>query len=283
MARVLIAEDEEALRAFIARALAQDGHEVIAAADGGEALDVLAREGGRFELLLTDIRMPVMDGIALALAAARDFPDVTILLMTGYADQRERAHGLEALIRGVVAKPFTLSEIRFQVAAALADASDAVLPRQHAGELQRLDRLGDRAPGAAGPDGDCLVAGEAAARASVVKHPQEGAQNVQGGPARVLVAAADAPVGHGTTVLGQGEVDGLMAQAVGQDANPGVGEGEHRYPVAHRRPRGDVAGVAGAEGPGGDRFLSPEIETAVEYVRSGNAVRAAETVTGPLE
>ena len=46
-----------------------------------------------------------------------------------------------------------------------------------------------------------------------------------------------------------------------------------------------VAGLrsSGAEGPGGDRFLSPEIETAVEYVRSGNAVRAAETVTGPLE
>jgi len=119
MARILVAEDEEALRAFVVRALAQDGHEVIAAADGGEALDVLAREQGRFELLLTDIRMPVMDGIALALAAARDFPDLTILLMTGYADQRERAHGLDALIHDVIAKPFSLGDIRKAVTEAL--------------------------------------------------------------------------------------------------------------------------------------------------------------------
>jgi len=119
MPRILLAEDEEALRAFIARALAQDGHEVIATADGGEALDVLTREEGKFDLLLTDIRMPVMDGIALALAAARDHPDLTILLMTGYADQRERAHGLDALIHDVIAKPFSLTEIRKAVQEAL--------------------------------------------------------------------------------------------------------------------------------------------------------------------
>jgi len=120
MARILLAEDEEALRAFVTRALVQDGHEVVAAADGGEALDVLTREQGRFELLLTDIRMPVMDGIALALAAARDWPELTILLMTGYADQRERAHGLDALIHDVIAKPFSLSDIRKAVDEALA-------------------------------------------------------------------------------------------------------------------------------------------------------------------
>ena len=95
MARILIAEDEESLRAMFARALTTDGHAVETAADGSEALDVLARANGRFDLLLTDIRMPIMDGIALALAVARDFPDLTILLMTGYADQRERAQGLE--------------------------------------------------------------------------------------------------------------------------------------------------------------------------------------------
>jgi two-component system cell cycle response regulator CpdR len=119
MARILLAEDEEALRAFIIRALAQDGHEVVAAADGGEALDALTRERGRFDLLLTDIRMPVMDGIALSLAAARDHPELTILLMTGYADQRERAHGLDALIHDVIAKPFSLGDIRKAVAEAL--------------------------------------------------------------------------------------------------------------------------------------------------------------------
>jgi CheY-like chemotaxis protein len=120
MARILIAEDEEALRGFLRRALVEAGHSVTVAADGLEALDRLTRDNGAYDLLLSDIKMPVMDGIALALAAARDFPNLTILLMTGYADQRERAHGLDALIRGVITKPFSLAEIRFEVAAALA-------------------------------------------------------------------------------------------------------------------------------------------------------------------
>jgi CheY-like chemotaxis protein len=123
MARILIAEDEEALRGFVRRALADVGHDVTVAADGAEALDLLGR--GKFDLLLADIKMPVMDGIALALAAARDYPDLVILLMTGYADQRERAHGLDALIHDVITKPFTLAEIRLAVASALSAVTPA--------------------------------------------------------------------------------------------------------------------------------------------------------------
>ncbi len=120
MARILIAEDEEALGALCARALASDGHEVKTACDGSAALDLLVRHEGRFDVLITDIRMPIMDGIALALAAARDFPDLTILLMTGYADQRERAHGLEAIIHDVITKPFSVAALRDTVKEALA-------------------------------------------------------------------------------------------------------------------------------------------------------------------
>ena len=117
MARILVAEDEEGLRSLVARALAQDGHAVMTANDGAEALDLLTREQGAFELLLTDIRMPIMDGIAL------DHPHVAILLMTGYADQRERASGLDALIHDVIAKPFSLATIRGAVRDAIAAAS----------------------------------------------------------------------------------------------------------------------------------------------------------------
>ncbi len=119
MARILIAEDEEALRALCARALMGDGHDVRTACDGTDALDLVGRENGRFDLLLTDIRMPIMDGIALALAVARDHPDITILLMTGYADQRERAHGLNAIIHDVISKPFTVAALRGAVDEAL--------------------------------------------------------------------------------------------------------------------------------------------------------------------
>ena len=120
MARILIAEDEEPVRMLVTRALAGDAHSVVATVDGAEALDTLQREKGGFDLLLTDIQMPVMDGIALALAVARDYPNLPILLMTGYADQRERAAGLESLVVDVIAKPFAVAEIRFAVAAALA-------------------------------------------------------------------------------------------------------------------------------------------------------------------
>jgi two-component system cell cycle response regulator CpdR len=119
MARVLIADDEEPMRLLVSRAIAMDGHDITTAQDGAEALEILTREDGRFDLLLTDIKMPVMDGIALALAAARDFPKLTILLMTGFADQRERASGLDAIVHDVVTKPFSVADIRTAVADAL--------------------------------------------------------------------------------------------------------------------------------------------------------------------
>jgi len=120
MSRVLIADDEDSMRALVARAIAMDGHEIVTAQDGAEALELLTRDQGAFDLLLTDIQMPVMDGIALALTAARDFPDLKILLMTGFAHQRERASGLEAIVHDVVTKPFSVADIRTAVADALA-------------------------------------------------------------------------------------------------------------------------------------------------------------------
>lgn len=120
MPKILIADDEDSMRQLVARAIAMDGHEIVTAQDGAEALEILTREDGAFDLLLTDIQMPVMDGIALALSAARDFPQLTILLMTGFADQRERASNLSALVHDVVTKPFSVADIRTAVADALA-------------------------------------------------------------------------------------------------------------------------------------------------------------------
>jgi CheY-like chemotaxis protein len=115
MPRILIAEDDEPVRRFVKRALELDGHQVETAEDGAAALDRLIAEEGAFDLLLSDIRMPMMDGIALALQVARDFPGLPILLMTGFADQRERAHDLMAIVEDVITKPFSLAEIRAAV------------------------------------------------------------------------------------------------------------------------------------------------------------------------
>lgn len=121
MARILIAEDETTARLLLARALETDGHEIVAVGDGAAALDYL-QSGGAVDLLLTDISMPVMDGIALALAVNRDRPALPIFLMTAFAEQRERALGLETLIRGVFVKPFDLADVRRQVREALGSA-----------------------------------------------------------------------------------------------------------------------------------------------------------------
>lgn len=110
MATILLAEDDKAVREFVSRALRQDGHEVTAVADGQQALNAL--QAGRYDMLLADIVMPQLDGIALALKAAKDFPQLPVLLMTGYAAERQRAHNLDALIQDVISKPFSLQEIR---------------------------------------------------------------------------------------------------------------------------------------------------------------------------
>lgn len=123
MAKILITEDEDSLRSFVARALRLDGHETHEAADGAEGLQLL--EEASFDLLLSDIRMPVMDGIELAHRAAAQFPAMKILLMTGYAEQRERADDLMAKVVDVVDKPFALPDIRRAVAQALSTAPRA--------------------------------------------------------------------------------------------------------------------------------------------------------------
>lgn len=117
-ARILIADDEEPVRLFVARALELHGHEVVTVADGLAALDALDERP--FDALVTDIVMPGLDGIALALKVTKEHPDMVVLLMTGYAAEKQRAYGLEQLIHRVVSKPFSLKQIVDAVHEALA-------------------------------------------------------------------------------------------------------------------------------------------------------------------
>src|SRR6202158_1134277 len=104
MPRGLIAEDEDSRRTLVARAVAMDGHDTVTAEDGAEALEILIRERGAFDLLLTDIQMPVMDGIA---------------------PHRDPAPGLNAIVHDVITKPFSVADIRTAVADALAAGKKA--------------------------------------------------------------------------------------------------------------------------------------------------------------
>ncbi len=109
MARILMAEDDKAVQSFVSRALAHRGHVVTAVDDGLEALEAL--EDAEFDILITDIVMPGLDGIALSLKVARDRPNLPILMMTGYSAERQRAHNMEQLVCRVITKPFSLEQI----------------------------------------------------------------------------------------------------------------------------------------------------------------------------
>jgi two-component system cell cycle response regulator CpdR len=97
MARILVAEDEQTVRELVQRALTQDGHEVEVAVDG-----------------------------ALALTVARDFPKLGIVLMTGYAGERDRALGIDELVQDIVLKPFSLSDLKQRLRHALAARAETL-------------------------------------------------------------------------------------------------------------------------------------------------------------
>ncbi len=117
MARILVAEDEVPVREFVRRVLELRGHEVVTVGDGAEALIKLAKAS--FDLLLTDISMPNMDGFELALKVARDHPDLPVLMMSGYAVERRRAADLAELSKGVLQKPFSMVDLSAGVDRAL--------------------------------------------------------------------------------------------------------------------------------------------------------------------
>ncbi len=107
--KILVAEDEPSVREFVLRALEYAGYEVTGAEDGRAAVAALEKQ--KFDLLLTDIVMPEMDGIALSLKATKSWPDMKILMMSGYANQRQRAHNLDFLAHDIISKPFTLDDL----------------------------------------------------------------------------------------------------------------------------------------------------------------------------
>ena len=107
--RILIAEDNPAVREFIVRALSSAGYEVVATVDGQQALQQLDMQA--FDVLVTDIVMPNVDGIALALKATSLYPDLRIVMISGYAQERMRAHNIDALVHKILAKPFSIQDI----------------------------------------------------------------------------------------------------------------------------------------------------------------------------
>jgi two-component system cell cycle response regulator CpdR len=119
MARILLADDDAATRDLVQRALATDGHSVVSTQDGSEALDKLREAPGAFDLVITDVQMPGIDGIALAEAGTAENAKLRVVLMSGFSDELGRADHIKSRISRILTKPFTLEQVRAAVKAAL--------------------------------------------------------------------------------------------------------------------------------------------------------------------
>jgi len=118
---VLLVEDEDAVRAFAARALGQRGYKVLEASTGAEALEVFEDYEGDVDLVVSDVVMPEMDGPTLMKELRRDHPDIKIIFMSGYAEDAFRRNLAENEEFMFLQKPFDLKQLAAAVKTALED------------------------------------------------------------------------------------------------------------------------------------------------------------------
>ncbi|GJL85060.1 MAG: transcriptional regulator [Micavibrio sp.] len=118
MPHILLAEDDDSMREFLEMALKKAGHDVTATADGLEALAALDKDDS-YDLLLTDIVMPGMDGIELSQTAAKKRPDLKVMFITGFTGIA-KSHSVANDKAHIVSKPFHLNDLVEQVETLLA-------------------------------------------------------------------------------------------------------------------------------------------------------------------
>ncbi len=119
MGRILLADDDRAVLDLVRRALQTDGHAVVSAEDGSEAAALL-RSKAKFDLLVTDVQMPGLDGLELVTLARNLRPDLGLLMMSGYLAVLENARKLGLSRARFLSKPFTIESVRLEVRSLLA-------------------------------------------------------------------------------------------------------------------------------------------------------------------
>ena len=120
MAHILIAEDDTSMLGFLKLALEKAGHEVTDRTNGVEALETLKGSTETFDLLLTDIVMPGMDGIELSQQATKVQPDIKVMFITGFSAVAVGREDIQADTAKVLSKPFHLNDLVEQVETLLA-------------------------------------------------------------------------------------------------------------------------------------------------------------------
>lgn len=144
--RILVVDDEEAVREMVSKIVSHIGYEAATARSGKEALEILKNES--FTILITDIKMPEMDGFELMKAVRTDFPDVYIICMTAHGGSYTYTDVVACGARDYLTKPFTIDEMRAKLNRVIRernlieDLTQKSLELERANiELKRLDQL----------------------------------------------------------------------------------------------------------------------------------------------
>ena len=119
MARILLADDDTAVRNALEATLTADGHQVISADNGADALMILSAGPQSFHVLISDVQMPELDGFALAEKALTLNPSLAVVLMSGYAEGFRKADALKPRLAAILTKPVSRDDLRAALAAAL--------------------------------------------------------------------------------------------------------------------------------------------------------------------
>ena len=120
--RVLVVDDEPAVRRFAVRALAEEGFAVREAADGAEALALVRNGPEPIDVIVSDVIMPRLNGADLYLAVSSSHPQIAFILMSGYATGELQNMGIDAPC-GILSKPFTVTRLVEEVRRCLSGSS----------------------------------------------------------------------------------------------------------------------------------------------------------------
>ncbi len=112
---VLIVDDSPTVRKFVSVSLSMQGFSVVAACDGMDALEKLPQS--KFDLVITDLNMPNMDGFELikALRENADYKDLPVIILTSLGDEANKEQGAKLGVNSYVVKPFSLEKIQYEV------------------------------------------------------------------------------------------------------------------------------------------------------------------------
>jgi two-component system, OmpR family, response regulator MprA len=134
--RVLVVDDDVAVRESLRRALRLEGYDVELAADGGEALERLESNGDDPDLVVLDVLMPNVDGLEVCRQLRRTGRRVPVLMLTARDEVADRVAGLDAGADDYVVKPFALEELLARVRALLRRAADEAVDVLHFADLE---------------------------------------------------------------------------------------------------------------------------------------------------